>query len=83
MKDPLKVDAIVGFFITLVIMEKPTRGEMAEFLRGIRDMKKRLHFEDYLEVSKRTRKIVDIEIKWRERRDWEREMATMWGAHAN
>ena len=83
MKDTQRVDAISGFFVATIINGRPTRGEMAELLRGMKDLKKRLHPEDYRELSKRARTIVDIEIKWRKRKDWEREMATMWGCNAN
>ena len=83
MREARRIDNLTGFFVGLVLKDKPSRLEMAELLRGVRLMKRRLFWEDYLELSKRARTIVDIEVRWRERRDWEREMATMWGCHAN
>ena len=83
MIDAHRVDAISGFFVGTILNGRPTRGEMAELLMGIRDLRKRFAPEDYRELSKRARTIVDIELKWRKRRDWEREMMTMWGPSCN
>lgn len=77
------VDELTATLTRVLIKTKPSRDEMALLLKGVRKMRRGLTEEAYREFSGRARLLVDIEVKWRERRDWEREMATAWGPYAN
>jgi hypothetical protein len=51
------------------------------FIRAL--IQNKLDRKGYAEILRRVRALVRVELKWRERRDWEGEMTRMWGPSCN